>query len=308
MVFQASVAGTSIPCTYPSTSTPMYVYIIDFLLPTILSVKPPSIVLSLFTIFLFVILLCARLIADEVHRALFRHVALLESENVSTGYFLERTQLQCTPRNTCYNDSVQHFARSSSFLRDIAPPESIRTTVSKISMVLEQFCTKRRELQERSVYRECHRAARVLQDVRAANRNVNGMRLAIVLGCIVFVQRLISRENGYALGRITDTTLRVYCEQQSCSHCVEYRVLHGRDTAYNQYAVARITERAKFQDGCCVCTSWPIIPALFRQTRTEACIPGDFLWDPRYPFVFYVCLFHTWLPHELSLFHLCLDR
>lgn len=92
----------------------------------------------------------------------------------------------------------------------------------------------------------------------------------------------LSRENGYALGRIADTTLRVYCKQQSCSRCVEYRVLHGRDTAYNQYAVARITERAKFQDGCCVCTSWPIIPALFRQTRTEACIPGDFLWDPRY--------------------------
>lgn len=142
MVFQASVAGTSIPCTYPSTSTPMYVYIIDFLLPTILSVKPPSIILSLFTIFLFVILLCARLIADGVHRALFRHVALLESENVSTGYFLERTQLQCTPHNTCYNDSVQHCARSS-LLQDIAPPESIGTTVSKISIVSEQFRTKR---------------------------------------------------------------------------------------------------------------------------------------------------------------------
>lgn len=118
----------------------------------------------------------------------------------------------------------------------------------------------------------------------------------------------LSRKRIYVRS-IGDMMLLVCCKQQFCSHFAEYGVFHGRDTAYNQYIVARITERAKFQDGFCVCTSLPIIPALFRQTRTEAGIPGDFLWDPRYPFIFYLSLTSILAsPSKLSLFHLYLDK
>lgn len=95
------------------------------------------------------------------------------------------------------------------------------------------------------------------------------------------------------------------------SHSVQCGVLYERDTAYNRHSVARITEQAKFQDDCCVCTSLPIIPALFSQThsQTEADIPDDFLWDPRYPFILYACLFHSRLSRPTSsFFHLCLDK
>lgn len=104
----------------------------------------------------------------------------------------------------------------------------------------------------------------------------------------------LSRETDTRFRCIADTV--VYLEQQSFhSHSVQCGVVttHERDTAYNRHNVARITEQAKFQDDCCVCTSLPIIPALFRQTQTEADIPDDFLWDPRYPFILYVCLFRS---------------